>query len=160
MIKSVLQKTKNRIILVGLVLVSLLHFSFKPAADDAQLLAWSNKCLTSSYDPSDEPKLKKWDLELTPDAFIRLRKTYQNGKQEYYSFQLHRFEDMNYLGTTSTGTLQLKTKADDIIVQTYDDPKGDVDSMATQLNLPLKNIEPEQLDSLVMALNYFKAKSL
>jgi len=32
--------------------------------------------------------------------------------------------------------------------------------MATQLNLPLKNIEPEQLDSLVMALNYFKAKSL
>jgi len=160
MIKSVLQKTKNRIILIGLVLLSLLHFSFKPAVDEAQLLAWSNKCLTASYDPSGEPKLKKWDLELTPDAFIRLRKTYQNGKQEYYSFQLHRFDDMNYLGTTSTGTLQLKTKADDIIVQTYDDPKGDVDSMATQLNLPLKNIEPEQLDSLVMALNYFKAKSL
>jgi len=142
------------------VLLALLHLSFKTGMDEQQMLTWSNKYFSTSYDPSGEAKLKKWDLVLTDDAFIRLKKTYQNGKQEYYSFQLRRFSDMNYLGTTAGGTLQLKTKADDIIVQTYDDPKGDIDSMATQLNLPVKNIEPDQLDSLMTALNYFKAKEL
>ena len=65
---------------------------------------------------------------------------------------------MAYIGTTVSGTLQLKTIADDIIVQTYNDPKGDIDSMATELDLPMKNIEPNRLDSLQMALNYFKKK--
>jgi hypothetical protein len=54
----------------------------------------------------------------------------------------------------------LKTKADDIIVQTYNDRHGDVDSMTTVLNIPVKNIEPERLDSLREAFNYFKAKGL
>jgi hypothetical protein len=127
MLKSVLRKLRKLNILTVIVLTGLLHFSFKPAVDEQQMLAWSNKRLNASYDPSGEIKLKKWDLVLTDDAFIRLKKTYQNGKQEYYSFQLHRFSDMSYLGTTASGTLQLKTKADDIIVQTYDDPKGDID---------------------------------
>jgi hypothetical protein len=48
----------------------------------------------------------------------------------------------------------------DIIVQTYNDPKGDIDSVATQLNLPFKNMEPERLDSLQAALIYFKNKNL
>jgi hypothetical protein len=147
-------------LLIAIVLLSSLQFSFKTGMNEQQMLTWSNKYFSTFYDPSAELKLKKWDLVLTDDAFIRLKKTYQNGKQEYYSFQLRRFTDMNYLGTTAGGILQLKTKADDIIVQTYDDPKGDIDSMATQLNLPVKNVEPEQLDSLMAALNYFKGKTL
>ena len=125
---------------------------------EQEILAWSNKCLTQSYDPSGEAKIKKWDITLTDDAFVRLRKVYTNGMQTYYSFQLRRFNDMAYIGTTVSGTLQLKTIADDIIVQTYNDPKGDIDSMATELDLPMKNIEPNRLDSLQMALNYFKKK--
>ena len=160
MIKSVLQKTKKLYFLSAIVLLAIVHFSFKPAMSEQEMLSWSNKCLTESYDPSGEAKLKKWELVLTNDAFIRLRKTYTNGKQEYYSFQLHRFTDMNYLGSTVNGTLQLKAKSDDIIVQTYNDPREDIDTMATQLSLPVKNMEPERLDSLQMMLNYFKNKDL
>jgi len=69
---------------------------------------------------------------------------------------LHRFSDLDYLGDTNSGTLQLKTIADDIIVQTYNDRNGDVDSMTTVLDIPVKNMEPERLDSLKEALNYFK----
>jgi len=127
---------------------------------EQEMLTWSNKCLTECYDPSGQAKLKKWELVLTDDAFIRLRKTYTNGKQEYFSFQLHRFTDMDYLGSTVNGTLQLKAVADDIIVQTYNDPHEDIDSMAAQLNIPVKNMEPERLDSLQTVLNYFKNKSL
>jgi hypothetical protein len=160
MIKSVLQKTKKLYFLGAIVLLAIVHFSFKPVMTEQEMLSWSNKCLTESYDPSGEAKLKKWELILTDDAFIRLRKTYTNGKQEYFSFQLHRFTDMDYLGSTANGTLQLKAVADDIIVQTYNDPHEDIDTMATQLNIPVKNMEPERLDSLLMVLNYFKNKSL
>ena len=123
-------------------------------------LSWTNRCLAQSYDASGDAKLKKWELSVTSEYFVRLRKTYAKGKQEYYSFNLHRLNDMNYLGNTSTGTLELKAVADDIIVQTYNDRHGDVDSMATVLNIPVRNMEPERLDSLREALNYFKGKGL
>ena len=126
--------------------------------DDGQWLTWSNKCFMQSFNPDGEQKLKKWEFNLTDQAFIRLRKTYTNGKQEYYSFQLRRFKDIDYLGTTTNGTLQLRTIADDIIVQTYDDPKGNVDSMATTLTIKVKNMDAERLDSLHNALIYFKGK--
>jgi hypothetical protein len=67
---------------------------------------------------------------------------------------------MDYTGTAESGTLQLKTMADDIIVQTYNDKKGDIDSMATELDIPVKNMAPERLDSLRKAFNYFKGKNL
>ena len=123
-------------------------------------LSWTNRCLAQSYDPSGDAKLKKWELSVTPEYFVRLRKTYARGKQEYYSFNLHQFNDMDYLGNTNNGTLELKTMADDIIVQTYNDRNGDVDSMATMLDIPVRNMEPERLDSLHEALNYFKSKGL
>jgi len=158
MIRSVIQKANKTYFSTAILALSLLYFSFKAEMNEQEMLTWSNKCLTQSYDPSGEAKLKKWDITLTDDAFVRLRKVYTNGMQTYYSFQLRRFNDMGYIGTTVSGTLQLKTIADDVIVQTYNDPKGDIDSMATQLDLPVKNIEPDQLDTLQMALNYFKKK--
>lgn len=98
---------------------------------------------------------------LTTDHFIRLRKTYQQGKQEYYSFHIKHFQDMNYIvGTALTDTLQVKTQADDIIVQTYNDPAGDMDSMATMLNIPVKKTAGARIDSLRQALQFLKAKAL
>lgn len=98
---------------------------------------------------------------LTPDHFIRVRKTYQQGKQAYYSFNLKRFAAMNYVaGSALTDTLQMQTQADDIIVQTYDDPKGDIDSMATVIAIPVKKMAPERLDSLKQALQFLKQKGL
>ena len=123
-------------------------------------LEWGNKCLTEEYNPPADQQLKKWELMLTPDHFIRLRKTYQHGKQEYYSFNLNRLDSINYLKTTDNVTLEFKTFRDDIIVQTYEDPKGDIDSMATVLSIPVKSISPERLDSLNDALKYFKDKDL
>lgn len=160
MIKSVLQNPQKNWFRIGMIVLALLHLSFTTNTDEQQLLDWSNKCFFESYDPSGDAKLKKWDLELTSDAFIRLRKTYQNGKQEYFSFQLHRLSNMNYTGTADAGTLQFKTVADDIIVQTYNDRSGDIDSMATQLDIPVKNMQPERLDSLQTVINYFKSKAL
>jgi hypothetical protein len=160
MIRSVLINYKKNAFLAVTVLLALVHFGFKPGMDEQQMLDWGNRCFAEAYDPSNDASLKKYDLVLTTDAFIRLRKTFQNGKQEYFSLQLHRLNDMDYLGTTYGGTLRLKAVADDIIVQTYNDRKGDIDSMATQLDIPVKNIQPERLDSLQMVLNYFKNKSL
>lgn len=158
MVRSVIRKTKKTYFLIWITALALLHLGFKAAMTDQEMLAWSNKCLAEAYDPSGEAKLKTWNLSLTDDDFLRLRKVYANGREEYYSFQMHSFNSMDYLGTTTGGTLKLRTEADDIIVQTYNDPKGDIDTMATELDIPVKNLDPDRLDSLQMALNYFKKK--
>lgn len=141
-------------------MLSVSFFGFKPAFDDQDWLAYVNRTLSQSYDQSGDPKLKKVEIYLTPDYFVRLRKTYAKEMQEYYSFNLHQFSDLDYLGNTASGILSLKTVDDDIIVQTYNDRHGDIDSMTTALDIPVKNMEPERLDSLKEAFNYFKAKGL
>jgi hypothetical protein len=142
-----------------LVLVTAVAcYGFGWYMDRQETIAWSNRCLLQSFDDLEGIKLKKWDLTLTPDAFMRFKKTYQNGRQEYYSFNLRRFKDMDYLGTTIRGTIRFRTLADDVIVQTYNDPKGNVDSMTTTLKIPVRNMDAERLDSLYSALNYLKAK--
>ncbi|PTQ92947.1 hypothetical protein C8P68_11078 [Mucilaginibacter yixingensis] len=137
---------------VLLTIVAALLCGFKAAPDVAELLGWSNHCLNRYYDQSAESKLKKLELTLTDDYFFRLRKTYQTGKQEYFSMKMHSFDDLDYSGSPTAGTLIIKTKADDIIVQTYNDRLGNVDSMATQLNIPVKDMDVEEVDSLRSAL--------
>ncbi|WP_428330392.1 hypothetical protein [Mucilaginibacter sp.] len=160
MFRSVVPGIKNLLFAVAIMIALTLNYSFKYSMNSQDWLIWTNHCLSQAYDPSADTKLKKWDFLVTGDSFIRLRKTYAKGKQEYFSFNLHNFNDMDYIGNTNVGTLELKTMADDIIVQTYNDRKGDVDSMTTVLNIPVRNMEPERLDSLRMAFNYFKTKGL
>ncbi|MDB5031289.1 hypothetical protein [Mucilaginibacter sp.] len=160
MVKSVLLKIKKIAIIFSVILTVLISFCFVAGMGDQDWLSWGNKCLAQSFDASSDVKLKKWELVLTDDSFIRMRKVYQNGKQEYFSFFLQKLDDIDYVGTVSNGTLQLKAKGDDIIVQTYNDKKGNVDSMAMVLSIPVKNMDPERLDSLRNALNYFKTKGL
>jgi hypothetical protein len=158
MLKTNLLENKKTGFLFVIILAAFTSYCFKTGRIDTDWLSWGNNCLSQSYDASADVKLKKWELILTDDSFLRLRKTYQNGKQEYFSFQLQKLDDLSYLGDVSSGTLQLKAKSDDIIVQTYNDRKGDIDSMATVLNIPVKNMGPERLDSLRTAFNYFKEK--
>ncbi|HZY37731.1 MAG TPA: hypothetical protein VFE53_13830 [Mucilaginibacter sp.] len=153
-------KFNKVLIAAAAIVLTSSFFSFKRTFDDQDWLAYVNRSLTRSYDQTADPKLKKVEISLTPDYFVRLRKTYAKNMQEYYSFNLHQFGDMDYLGNATAGILSLKTVADDIIVQTYNDRHGDVDSMTAVLNIPVKNMEPEQLDSLREAFNYFKAKGL
>ena len=161
MIKSLLSNIQKGIIILPIIAIVACICAFRPAMDEQDWLNWSNKCLTEAYNPSVDARLKKWEIEVTPDHFIRLRKTYPHEKQEYFSFNLQRFSDLNYLHSTGPAdTLQIKTVADDIIVQTYNDPKGDIDSMATVLTIPVKNMSPERLDSLRNALKFLKDKGL
>jgi len=139
-----------------IVVAAMVFYGFNYYTDKQEAISWSDHCLFYGYDSSGEINLKKWDISLTNDAFIRFRKTYLNGRQEYFSFNLRRFKNMDYLGTTTRGTIRFKTMADDIIVQTYNDRNGNVDSMATTLNIPVKNMEAERLDSLLTALNFLK----
>ena len=158
MYRSVLSQIKKIAVVFVLIVAGLANYGFVTAIDEQEMVAWTNKCVAQSFDASADAKLKKWELLLTNDSFIRFRKTYQNNKQEYFSFHLHRLNDMSYLGDGTSGTLQFKTTEDDIIVQTYNDRKGDVDSMANILSIPVKNMDAERLDSLHTAIEYFKAK--
>lgn len=157
---SISSLIKKRVLIIAVLASSCFIYGFKPGMGDQEWLAWSNKCLTESFNPPLDIALKKWELILTNDYFLRLRKTYQHDRQEYFSFNLHRLNNVEYLGSDTTGTLKLSTLTDDIIVQTYEDPKGDLDSMATAIELPVKHMSQAKLDSLKIALNYFKAKSL
>jgi hypothetical protein len=151
----------NKIVLLAIAICSAVAIvGFKSGMTDQDWLLWTNKCLMQSYNPLPDSRLKKFEFNVTSDAFIRLRKTYAKGKEEYYSFNLHQLNDIDYIGNTAEGTLELKTVADDIIVQTRNDRNGDVDSMTTVLSVPVKNMEPERLDSLREAFNFFKAKGL
>jgi len=157
MITSIIPKIKKSFLVTLLALSGAACLCF---AIEQDWLTWSNQCLAASYDVSADVKLKKFEINLTGDSFLRLRKTFQNGKQEYFSLQLQQLDELSYLGDNIKGTLRLKTKDDDVIVQTYNDRKGNIDTMATSLDIPLKNMEPERLDSLQRALNYFKGKGL
>ncbi len=156
--KSVLTPVKKATVVILLTIAGLANFGFVTAIDEQDMVAWTNRCFMQSYDTSAGDKLKKFELLLTNDAFIRLRKTYTNNKQEYFSFHLHRLNDMSYLGDGASGTLRFQTTDDDIIVQTYNDRKGNVDSMASVLNIPVKNMGAERLDSLHTVIEYFKTK--
>ena len=158
--RSILFQIKKIAIVFVLIVAGLANYGFVTAVDEQEMLTWTNRCFAQSFDTSAGDKLKKFELLLTNDAFIRLRKTYQNNKQEYFSLHLHRLNDMSYLGDSTSGILQFKTTDDDIIVQTYNDRKGNVDSMAKVLNIPVKNMGAERLDSLRNVLEYFKAKGL
>lgn len=160
MLTSLLIKRSKFVILLAAIPFFAFKYHPKPQMGEQEWLQWSNKCLNEVYDPSNETKLKTWELTISPEHFLRLRKTFQHGKQEYFSLQLHAFNDLDYTGNTEHGLLNVKAENDDIIVQTYEDPKGNVDSMAMVLELPVKNMEPGRLDSLKSALLFFKTGGL
>jgi hypothetical protein len=93
-------------------------------------------------------RIRQFELLLNDEGFLRYRRTYINGKQEYFSFNLMRIQTIDYLGNTSSGDLSIKTFEDDVIVQTFNDRSGNVDSMATHFRLPLIGVEAEDLVAL------------
>ncbi|TKC05575.1 hypothetical protein FA048_17790 [Pedobacter polaris] len=105
--------------------------------------------LTKYYDNDSQIKdIKRFEINVTNTGFCRYRKVFNNGKQEYFAFNLARLKSMDYYGTTTKGELYLRTKNDDVIVQTRNDRAGDIDSMGTYMVIPLKNIEVSELNAL------------
>jgi len=129
---------------VGSVMFLLLS-SFRSNLDGSNF-PWIESCFKAHFDPAQ--KLKKWELSVNKQGFFRFRKFHLTGKQEYFSLNLARVKDFQYWGTVDAGEIIVQTKGEDVIVQTYNDPKGNVDSMSNCVKIPVINIEPELLDSL------------
>lgn len=105
--------------------------------------------LTKYYDNDAQiGGVKRYEINVTNTGFCRYRKIFINGKEEYFAFNLSRFKNMDYYGTTTKGDLYLRTKNDDVIVQTRNDNSGEIDSMGTYLVIPLKNVDVVQLIEL------------
>lgn len=106
--------------------------------------------LTKFYDGELQNKqVKRYEINVTNTGFCRYRKFYSNGKEEYFAFNLSRYKQLDYYGTTIRGDLYIRTKNDDVIVQTRNDRKGEVDSTATYLVIPIKDVDVEQLNLLI-----------
>jgi hypothetical protein len=104
------------------------------------------KKLTDHYDISHQgADVKQYELYVTNNGFCRYKRHFSNGKIEYFSFNFSKFKDLDYYGTVKNGRLFMRTSGEDVIVQTYNDKKGDIDSMASFLSIPLKDMEAEDL---------------
>nr|WP_121269223.1 hypothetical protein [Pedobacter schmidteae] len=132
-----------------------------PMALDEQL-TYIQKKLTEHHDSEHaEEQIKRYELNVTNTGFCRYRRYYVSGKMEYFSFNLVKFKDLDYYGTDKNGQLYLRTKGENVIVQTYNDKRGgDVDSMATYMVIPVKNIEPQDLTDLSERLVKMNAQLL
>lgn len=132
-----------------------------PALLDEEFTYIQNKLQEHHDNECDEAQIKRYQLNVTNTGFCRYRRYYVSGKVEYFSFNLVKFKDLDYYGTDKNGKLYLRTKGEDVIVQTYNDKKGgDVDSMATYMVIPLKNIEPQDLSDLTDRLLKMNAQLL
>jgi len=154
---------KKASFIAAALLIMPLLYGFVAFMDEQAWVDWGNRALTEAYDPSGEPDIAKWEITLTTDHFIRIRKTYQQGNQEYYSLNIKRIKGMDYLraaADTLADTLQIRTLTDDIIIQTFDDPNGDLDSIATSLKIPVAKLSPGRLDSLKEAITFLKKKGM
>jgi len=108
------------------------------------------KKLLALYDSNSTEKfIKRYELSVTKSGFCRYKVYYQNGKIEYFSFNFLKYKDMDFLGSASRGMLYLRTMEDDVIVQTYNDRMGDIDSMASYMVIPLRSVEPLDLNTLL-----------
>ena len=105
--------------------------------------------LTKYYNNDDEAReVKRYEINVTNNGLCRYRKVFNNGKQEYFAFNFSRLKSIDYYGNTLKGKLYLHTNGDDVIVQTRNDRKGDVDSMSRFVVIPLKNIDADELNAL------------
>lgn len=103
--------------------------------------------------------LKNYELQFSGSGFCRYKKYYSNGKQEFFSFHFLKFRSAEFVGDSLTGVLHLHTLRDDVIVQTHKDRKGgDIDSMATSMAIPLKNIQAADLVLLQEKFQLLKDK--
>ncbi|MEJ5994416.1 hypothetical protein WG904_08305 [Pedobacter sp. Du54] len=127
-------------------LVLFVCSGFETAEESTEIIEHT---LLKHYDSSvDGAALKRFELQVTNNGFCKYKKIYANGKTEFFSFNLSRFKDIEYYGSIERGELLLYTNSDDVIVQTHNDRKGDVDSMATHMVIPLKEVDQDVLNNL------------
>lgn len=143
------------------IVVCLVFTAFSAFIPFDEQLVYIQQKLIDHYDSAQESKeVKRYELNVTNNGFCRYKRYFNNGKVEYFSFRLAKFSGMDYYGTDKNGKLYLRTKGEDVIVQTHNDPKGDVDSMANYMSIPLKDMEPEDLTDLSERLTKINSQVL
>ena len=144
-----MQKITKALIIAVFAMITSLFCAFSDPVPLIGHLNYLQKILTEHYDGLQENNaIKRYELNVTNTGFCRYRCFYNSGKTAYFSFKFSKFKDMDYLGTTREGKLILRTISDDVIVQTYNDKAGDIDSMANSVIIPLKNIEVDDLNKI------------
>lgn len=124
---------------------------------DEQTLFIQNLLLKYYDSDAHLKEVKRYEINVTNNGFCRYKKFFNNGKQELFAFNLTHFKRMDYYGSVTKGELYLRTKSDDVIVQTRNDKKGDIDSMGAYIIIPLKNIEIDELNALSESFKKFNA---
>ena len=134
-----------------LLLIGFCSFftSLTPGNGPDEMAGFIQQSLNKYYNKNAESgAIKRVDLQITNTGFCRYKKYFTNGKTEYFAFNVNRLKSIDYLGTENTGNLLFRTLEDDVIVQTYNDKKGDIDTMGTYVTIPLKNINAEDLNQI------------
>lgn len=146
----------KNILLIAFAAVSI---GFVTANIPEETRSFIHQTLNNHFDSSlsSEP-LKQFEINVTNNGFCRYRKVFKNGKQEFFAFNLSRFKTLDYIGTNKSGELYIRTQNDDVIVQTRNDRKGDVDSMATYIVIPVKDIDTENLNKLALKFSELAKK--
>lgn len=136
----------KKCVLFSFAMVLLVLMAFDNGVDERKAM---HIFLNKHYDKDGQiPALKRYELNVTNTGFCRYRKVFTDGKEEFFAFNLQRFQSLDYYGSVEKGELWLRTRHDDVIVQTRNDKAGDVDSMATYMVIPLKNIDVDQINEL------------
>ncbi|MGY3055356.1 hypothetical protein ACVWYG_003571 [Pedobacter sp. UYEF25] len=144
-----MEKITKALIIAAVAVVGLIFCAFSNPNPLNDHLIYLQKTLIDHYDTGqDQNTVKRYELNVTNTGFCRYRRFYSSGKTEYFSFKLSKFKDLDFFGTTQGGKLILRTTGDDVIVQTYNDRAGDVDSMTNSVSIPLKNIEVDDLNKI------------
>ncbi len=145
---SVMITLKWKLGFLALITISLI--AFRGADELAHKLALQAQQKLNSFHGAEPValKIKKCEITISDEGFLRYRKTYIDGKQEYYSLNLSRLRNIDYLGNSTSGDLIIRTLEDDIIVQTYNDRSGNVDSMSVDMKIAIGAIEAEDLSKL------------
>lgn len=99
---------------------------------------------------------KATQFEISETGFIRYRKTDVNNKSEYFSVKLTEFKGLKYLGDEQNGWLLLNFNDESVIYQTYNDKTGNVDEMLSEIKIPLKDVNIDELNQLDKAMNKLK----
>jgi hypothetical protein len=106
---------------------------------------------------ADAPQ-RKASVVIADNGILKYYLTYKNGMEEHFSLNLLYFQQIEYLGTTDSGTLIIKSDDSKVICQSFHDPKGDIDQLENEIPLMVNRITAEQLNSIHEDLTIIKTR--
>ena len=147
---------------IGPKLIAAALSCFISNQDNLSFLTAKNEVMSQYklYNAERDLGLKSTSFEISDNGFIRYKKTANDNKSEFYSVKANELQDISYLGNENAGWLLLKFTNEAVIYQTYNDKSGNTDEMRSEIKIPLKHINVNEINSLVVAVNSLKQESI